>query len=362
MVRFYFWVLLLLLASSGRMVYGENFQGIPDDHRRMLEERSYQVLGIGTACMDLVIPVEDEFLQHVPGKKGGAQQIDFETMQTIIAKSGTQPQIATGGSCANAIKSLAKLGESCALLGKIGQDEMGVQFAHYMYQAGVIPLFIPGQSPTARVLCLVTPDGQRTMRFFEGCSPEMTESQLHLDYFQRSALIHLEGYALRNKGLIQKSIELAKQAHVKVSLDLASFEIVQQFKKEIWELLPLVDILFGNEDEIRTLTEADSQDGCALLRKTCPLVVVLIGKEGCLVGSSEGVFHSPGFPVHAVDSTGAGDFFASGFLYGYLRGYPLATCARFGNLLGSRIVQVFGAELPESEWEEIRTILAKEEN
>ncbi len=324
---------------------------------------SYEVLGIGAACIDLLIQVNDDFVRLVSNEKGGEQLIDFEGLNKIVQDSGVEPKVAIGGSCANAIKGLASLGMRCALLSQIGSDHSGNYIEQYMRKKGVIPLFSTSNQPTALTLCLITPDGQRTMRFFEGCSREMSEKCVSLADVKGVKIVHMEAYCLRNQFLIEKVAHIAKEMHVQVSLDLSSFEIVHQYHQRINQLLTqYVDIAFANQDEIKALTGLSPYEGCWQLQKMCPIAVVLMGEEGCLIGCQGKVFKNPAFPTQVVDTTGAGDLFASGFLYGYLQGFSLKECASLGNLLGSCAVEVMGADIPEEKWLSIRQTLQKSTN
>lgn len=347
-VRFFFLVNLFWLF------YAQALTDLSREHCLMLQNRPYDILGVGSACMDVLIRVEDSFLTHVPGEKGGSQAIEYTKLTHILDLIESTPQIATGGSCANTMKGLRSLGASCALLTNIGPDSLGKHFADYMNQLGVIGLYSPSSLSTPCVLCLITPDGQRTMRFCPGCSVEMDESLLHSAYFQNIKLVHLDSYTARCGDLMRNTMQLAKAAGALVSLDLSSFEIVREYHALMSELLPLyVDIVFANQDEVEALTGLPPKEGCLKLQEMCSIAVVLRGSEGCLVGHQGQVLHSPAFPTQVVDSTGAGDLFASGFLHGYLQGYPLSTCARLGNRLGSAIVEVQGAELPLEKWTEL---------
>lgn len=352
----------LLIANLCELFYAQALTEIPEEHRLMMKSHSYRVLGIGHACMDILIPVKEEFLAHVPGEKGGAQPIQFEQLSYILSLSQQKPHLATGGSCANTIKGLASLGEKCAFLSHVGQDALGEHFVQYMKQLGIVGLFSKSIHPTAQVLCLITPDGQRTMRFCAGCSAEMSAHFLHPNYFKDVKLMHIDAYTMYNGDLVERVMQMAKEANAKVSIDLSSFEIIRRFHEPLQKLLmQYVDIVFANEDETKSLTGLGAFEGCLKLQESCPIAVVLIGKEGCLVGHQGQVFHSPGFPAQVVDSTGAGDLFASGFLYGYLQGYSLQKCARLGNRLGSAIVEVQGAELPAEKWEMIRSLLREDD-
>lgn len=313
----------------------------------MIDQKySYRVLGMGHACMDLLIPIEEEFLQHIPGKKGGSQAIALEQLDQIL-NATQKPHFATGGSSANTIKGLAGLGETCAFLSRVGLDALGEYFVQHMKKLGIVGLFSKSEKPTAQVLCLITPDGQRTMRFYAGCSEEMSEYFLQPSHFKGISLMIIDSYTLRNGNLVESAMRLAKEGDVKISLDLSSFEIVHQFHAQLIHLLRnYVNIVFANEDETKAMTGCGPYEGCLKLQEMCPIAVVLMGSEGCLVGHKGEVFQTPAFPAKLIDSTGAGDLFASGFLYGYLQGYPLAKCAKMGNHIASAIVEVQGAELP----------------
>lgn len=314
------------------------------------------VLGIGTACIDLLLPVEEDFLQrHVSGEKGGAESLSLDALHQLIELSGATPQVTLGGSCANTIKGLAHLGEKCAFFSLIGQDELGEIFAHYLKQLNIQGLLSASLPFTTRVLCLITPDGQRTMRFsLKNPHAEEWKCLLLPHHFQSVSLVHLEAYLLRYGDLVHHIVECAKKAQVKLSMDLSSFEIVHRYRDALCELLTQsVDIVFANAAETKALTGLDPKEGCFRLQGMGPLAIVLNGNQGCLVGYQGHVFHEAAFPAHLVDSTGAGDLFASGFLYGYLRDYPLEKCAQLGNRLGAAVVEVKGAELLEKTWQEI---------
>lgn len=347
---------LIIIANLFFLSYVE---GILESYH-MKEEYPYHVLGIGDACIDLLIPVSEEFLTKVPGEKGGSQPIAIEELNHILTASGTAPHIATGGSSANTIKGLAALNEKCAFLSYAGYDALGEHFSLNLKKWGILGLFTYSHLPTSVVLCMITPDGQRTMRFSAGCSLELSENSLHSDYFKGTRLVHLDGYTLRRGNLTERAIELAKAAHALVSIDLASFEIVEQFKERMLKILSEVDIVFANVREVQELLGLDPFEGCRKLQELCPIAVVLRGEQGCLVGSNGNIIESPAYATQIFDSTGAGDLFASGFLYGILRGYHLHDCAKLGNRLGSAIIEVSGAELPIEKWQAIHGFMKNE--
>lgn len=323
--------------------------------------QKHEVLGIGAPIVDHIIEVTEDFLMQIAGAKGGMMAVDYPTLCHIIDSSGAKPTSIVGGSGANTIRGLATMGHSCALLGKIGKDAAGQKFLENMHGLQIRSFLVPTSTPTAQVVCLVTPDKERTLRSFFGASQEMTEGDLMDTQFEDVRLVHIEGYTLLKGALAEKAMDMAKHYGVKISLDLGSFEVVKAHKDKIVDLLTrYVDVVFANREEVQVLTQLNPVKGCQVLRDLCDTVVVLMGDEGCLVGKKERQIYYPAFPVEAVDTTGAGDLFASGFLHGYLQGRSLEECAHFGALLGAAVVQSFGAHIPEQEWETIKRRLAEE--
>ncbi len=318
-----------------------------------------EVLGIGSPFWDYILRVSETFLDSNTKVKGGVEMIDATTFRRLIDKAETPVTLIAGGSCANVIKGLAHLGHSCALLGKVGSDEAGKIYIKRMRELGIVPLLIPAQAPTGQVIALVTPDGERTMRDFLGASSEMRPEDLSPDAFKGVKWVHIEGYTLLAEGVAARAMQLAKEAGAGISFDLANFELVQRFKSEIIALVSrYVDLLFCNEEEAKILTLRDPPGSCALLRDLCKIAVVSMGKEGCWVASEEGEIRCTAYPVAPLDSTGAGDLFAAGFLHGYLTDKPLSDCASAGAKVAAAVVQVLGAEIPAVTWQSLKSELS----
>lgn len=319
------------------------------------ETQHYEVLGIGSPIIDHVIQISEEYLKAIHAVKGSMKAVDYNTFCRIVENSGSKTNLKAGGSSANTIKGLARLGHSCAFVGKIGEDAAGQTFIKSIKESGVQPIMVQSSTPTGQLACLVTPDGERTFRDFLGASQEMSPDDLKPEMFTGVKLVHIEGYTLMNEALTQRAMELAKAAGAKVSFDLANFELVNQFRSHIIHLLSRhVDILFANTAETRMLTKRDPEQGCDVLKDLCDIVVILMGPEGCWIGHGFEKFRCFAYPVEPLDTTGAGDLFAAGFLHGYLTGQHLTECAHYGALAGAAVVQVFGAEIPEEIWEKLR--------
>lgn len=324
-------------------------------------ESHYDILGLGAPFVDQILYVDEKFLQQVPGSKGGMVAVDYPQLKSLIKKSGIEPIPIPGGSCANTMRGLAQLGNACAFTGKIGRDPMGKKFVESLLRVGITPKLVLTSTPTGQALCIITPDGERTMRSFLGSGKEMSPKDLHPSTFSGAKLVHIEGYTLLNEGLTKQAMELAKAAGAKVSLDLGSFEVVSQFKETLIELIAqYVDVLFGNQNEIQTLTQLPPQKACQLLSDICETVVVLLGGEGCLVGNHSKQVQCPALAVPVIDTTGAGDLFVSGFLHGYLKGHSIEECGYFGTLVGAEVVQVRGVDISPEQWSKLNKHIHKE--
>lgn len=317
---------------------------------------TYEIIGIGAPVVDQILMVSDEFLDGVSGSKGGQCPVDLPVLEGILEKAIHKPYKVPGGSATNTIKGLANLGKPCALIGKAGKDAAGAYFFSSLSKQGVIPLLYESiQSATSQVLCLVTPDGERTMRSHLAASTELDAQDLDPKAFSGCKLLYVEGYCLYNQPLALRAMQLAKEVGARVALDLASFEIVQAYRVEILDILEkFVDIVFSNSQEAQELFNLKEQETAKELAKICDLAIVSMNCAGCWAASRQELAHYPAYPVKPVDTTGAGDLFAAGFLYGVLEGRTLQESAHYGALLGKEIVQHVGAEIPEDFWVSLR--------
>ncbi len=263
------------------------------------------------------------------------------------------------GSAANTIKALAHLGLSCALLASIGNDDAAQYFRRAFQSKGVTTLLVEKNRATAQVLALIGPDGHRTFRTFLGSAALMKPEDLTAKHFSNAKLVHIEGYALQHGDVAPRAMKLATESGAKLSIDLSSHEIVTIHREILLKLLrEHASLVFCNEDEARILSEGGTaEDGCEILRHLCEVAVVSRGPKGCLIGNAEGIQAFPAYPVDAIDTTGAGDFFTAGFLYGYLTKQPWHVCAHYGAIMGNAVVQVMGADLPPHVWANVKTKL-----
>ncbi|MCC5831641.1 MAG: adenosine kinase [Chlamydiales bacterium] len=312
----------------------------------------YSVLGLGAPCLDYVIKAEEKDLARYGLKKGGSIEIDADTLASILHDNTSL--VFSGGCVANTIKGMATLGISCALTGKVGNDQMGAKIGSIFQEVGVTAFFTQSTYPTTQIACLVTPDGERSFCSCAKTEREISEKELNPAHFKEIRLAYLSGYRLLNGSYIEKSFRLAKEAGALVSFDLADSSIVDKYRERLWATIPAyVDILFANEEEAYSLVGLPPKRAAAFLKNFCKIAIVKVGSNGCWISSKEGIFHSPGVPTQTVDTTGAGDLFAAGFLYAYLKGKPLPACAYLGNLAGSAAVERHGAELSAERWSRV---------
>lgn len=320
----------------------------------------YDALGIGTAMTDLIITASDEFVERHAGKKGGSSVVTIAKVDEILAELDQDPVIIPGGSCANTLKGLARLGIPAAYHLRDGIDEYGIRYEENLKQNNLTVIKVEDQElPSGRLVCLVTPDKNRTFLSVPSAGAAFCPQDLQPSCFKDVKLVHLDGYSLRNKSLVEAAMKLAKANNATVSFDPGCFQLVREHKSEIFSLLEqYVDILFLNEQELKELSDLSATEACRALSHLVEVCVVLQGQNGCLVGSKNHVFHCPSRKVEVVDTTGAGDLFASGFLYGVLSGSDLHRAAYIGNYLGSTVIQHMGAEIPDEEWPQILAHIA----
>ncbi|MGC9450098.1 MAG: PfkB family carbohydrate kinase, partial [Oceanipulchritudo sp.] len=244
-------------------------------------------------------------------------------------------------------------------IGKIGDDAGGAFYRERLAALGGDPSrFKIGETANGRCLSLITPDSERTLRTDLGAAATLSPEEITTADFIGCSHAHIEGYLLFNPELMMAVLKSAREANCTISLDLASFEVVEAAREQIRELLgTYVDLVFANEEEAAAFCGGKAQPGdlAVELAKYCDLAVVKAGAKGAWLARGTEVIHCPALPgIKAVDTTGAGDYWAAGFLAGWLHGKPLETCAAWGARLGAEIVQVIGAELPDENWNKIR--------
>jgi len=321
-----------------------------------------KIIGIGNAIVDILCKTEDSFLLDHNLIKGSMSLIDGETAEKLSKIKSEK--ITSGGSAGNTIAALAQLGVACDFIGKVGYDDFGKKFIGEISKTGAIFLSDPHQEKTsAKSFILVSKDAQRTMCTFLGCASEITENDIEEKFFKDASILYLEGYLWDAPSTIlslKKAINLAKKNNVKIAFTLSDTFCVERHKKDFLELIKNdFDILFANENEILELT-SDKNFSLENLSEFFAInknltTVITRSEKGCVVFENKKYFEQKAEKIEKlVDTTGAGDAFAAGFLYGLVNGSTLEKSAYFGNVLASKIIQKFGARF---EKEEVRVSL-----
>lgn len=313
----------------------------------------FDAIGVGSPLMDMLAHVEDAFLHGVDGAKGGMELVDHDGMTTLVGRLGDH-QRAPGGSAANTIFGMSRLGSRCTFLGKVGSGDTGDLYKSKASAHGVDTSRFKhcAESATGRCLSMITPDSERTCRTFLGAAMNLSPAEISVADFANCRHAHIEGYVLFNRDLAARILECAKQAGCSISLDLASFEVVAANRDIIDGILAnYVDIVFANEDEAEAYAgSADPLEGLAALAVHCELAAVKVGAEGAYLRHKGETVRVNATPVKAIDTTGAGDLWAAGFLHGHLQGWQLANSGALGAHLGASVVQQTGAVIPDDEW------------
>ncbi|MDR2293237.1 MAG: adenosine kinase [Prevotellaceae bacterium] len=320
-----------------------------------------KILGIGNALVDiLAIFKNDEMLQKYNLPKGSMTHVDEETTNKIFAdiKHQSKYDIVAGGSAANTVNGLSKLGIKTAFIGKTGKDELGNFFINDMKKNGTTPKLLTTEKTTGNCKVLITPDGERTMCTYLGAAIDLNEKDLYHEQFEGYDYLHIEGYLVQNHGLMKRALELAKRHRITISLDMASFNVVAENKKFMSEILnKYVDIIFANEEEARIFTGREPQEALEILAEICKIAIVKIGSAGSYVKQGNEFYKIKAISAKAIDATGAGDLYASGFLYGMAKKLPIEICGEIGSLCAGNIVEVVGTKLSDEKWNNIKKIL-----
>lgn len=315
--------------------------------------------------MDRLGMVPESFLTSIKGEKGGMLLVEEAEMNALIDRVEGNLSEVPGGSAANTVFALARLGIKTALLGKLGNDHTAqVYEKRFKALGGDNTRFKRGTTANARCLSLITPDSERTMRTHLGAAMTLAPDEVSVDDFAGCQHAHIEGYLLFNRTLLFKILDCAKTAGCTISLDLASFEVVQASSDILPDLIAeFVDVVIANEEEVRHFPTKDNTEDYSKmsldLARLATVGVVKMGKEGAWIASEKGLHRIEPVTVNqVVDATAAGDLWAAGFLSGWLKGKPLDECGRRGSLFGAAVVQVVGSEIPQTAWESLVKALA----
>ena len=328
--------------------------------------RMKSILGMGNALTDILAVLQDDSLLrqfHLP--KGSMQHVDKMTGDKIwqtLRQMGVQ--YVAGGSAANTITGTAIFGMKSGFIGKIGDDELGHLYKSDQEQYGIRSTLLKGANPSGRAMVFITaPNAERTFAVYLGAALELVPEDLKPEFFEGYDYFHLEGYLVQNQNLIRRAVELAKEAGCIISLDMASYNVVESNEAFLHDIVDhYVDIVFANESEAKSFTRLDPRDALDELARHCSIAVVKVGKDGSMVKSGDEYHYIEAWPAHTIDATGAGDTYAAGFLYAHSLGMPLKVCGEIGSIIAAKVVEVIGTKIDIPRWKdaksEIRALIA----
>ena len=316
-----------------------------------------KILGLGNALVDVLSKLDsDETLVKIGIQKGAMDMISREQMYVIRKyQANTETTQAPGGANCNTMRAIALLGGQSGFIGKVGDDNLGQFYEEALLKAGVASYLIKTEGPSGACTVFISPDGERTMGTFLGPAPTISPDEITEDVLRNYDCIHIEGYLIVNEELVRETMKKAKRLGLKVALDLANYNIVNAYKGLLEEVIPqYVDILFANASEAEAFTGLPAQEAVKALEKQVDVALVTLGKEGSLIGSHGQFYHVDAEGGKPVDTTGAGDNFAAGFLYGQSVGASLVQSAQIGSMLSGYVIDVVGPQVPADKWEQIK--------
>ncbi|EMS77829.1 adenosine kinase [Desulfotignum phosphitoxidans] len=321
---------------------------------------SKRITGIGSALVDILINESDDFLKHLGKEKGGMTLVESADIKTILAKTDKTPAIVPGGAACNTIIGIGRLGGTARFIGRRGDDNFGTLFEDALRSARVEPELTLSPSPTGSVISVITPDAQRSMFTYLGASTELEPHRITASLFADTAITMIEGYLLFNPELMMAAVHAAKKAGAMIALDLASFEVVHASREILDDLIKdHVDILIANEDEAEAFTGyADEKNALQALSAHVTYGVLKLGKRGSLISFNNTTTRIDARTgKEAKDTTGAGDLWAAGFLFGIANGFSIEKSGQLASACGYEVCQVIGAQIPEEGWERIRALI-----
>jgi len=316
-----------------------------------------RVIGLGNALVDILTEVDDEnLLKKFSLPKGSMQLVDADFSNKVLKETSHLKQTyASGGSAANTIHGLAGLGVDSSFIGKVGNDQMGDFFNTDLKKSNISPNLIRSKNATGRAIAFITNDAERTFATHLGAAVELAAKDITETTFSEYDYLHIEGYLVQNHELLEHALKLAKNLGMQVSLDLASYNVVEDNLNFLKKMVSnYVDVLFANEEEASAFTgNEDPAKALDILAELVDIAIVKVGKEGSMVKKGDSIYPITTDQVKSIDTTGAGDLYASGFLYGLVKNLSIPVCGKIGSLLASQVIQEMGAKIKPEKWKEI---------
>lgn len=316
------------------------------------------ILGIGNALTDILAVLPDDTLlqkYHLP--IGSMQHVDEATGDKIWqALKVMGVEYVPGGSAANTIAGASIFGMKSGFIGKVGDDELGSLFKTGQENIGIRPTLLKGTHSSGRAMVFVTaPNAERTFAVYLGAALELVPGDLKPEFFEGYDYFHIEGYLVQNQSLVRRAVELAKQAGSIISIDMASYNVVESNKVFLHDIIEnYVDIVFANETEAKALTGKEPREALDEIARMCKIAVVKLGPDGSMVKSGNEFHKIEPYPAKCIDATGAGDIYAAGFIYAHSLGMPIDICGKVGSIISSKVVEVIGSKVDIPRWKEAK--------
>ena len=315
--------------------------------------KDYDVIGLGNTIMDLLVEIEEHVLLEMNLRKGEFHLVDEQKSKELVEKinnSQSKIKIVPGGSSANVIRGIALLGGKTILYGKVGRDKHGENYIKEMVEQGVNPRINQDSSMTGNAIAFITPDAERTFSVHLGAATKLKKEDILEADIKRGKILHIEGYQIEGstKEIVLHAITLAKKNNTLVSIDLADPGVIRRNKAFLQDLVLHADIIFANEMEVKEFTGYEEEKAAIELGKTIgknKIVIVKLGKRGSLICVNEVITKIDPFPANVIDTTGAGDCYAAGFLYAFCQGWSLEKAGELGSLFAAKIVEKTGVFL-----------------
>ncbi len=324
--------------------------------------KTNDVIALGNALMDFLVEVEEHYLTELNLNKGEFHSIEEEEARQLLTKiQHLEIETVPGGSSANTLKGISYLGGKTIFYGKVGNDSHGENYIKEMNALGVQTKINKHESITGHAITFITPDSERTFSVYLGAATKLNKEDVLEEDIKNSKILHIEGYKLGSstKETALYAIELAKKHNTLVSLDLADAGVIKKHKETFQNILNKIDILFANETEAEALTNLQPEHAVQKLAEQVKIAIVKIGKEGSLICRDGVVTIINPYEANAIDTTGAGDTYSAGFLYGYLNNWPLEKAGNLASLISSKIVEHKGADINKINLEELKENLER---
>ena len=320
------------------------------------------ILGIGSALTDILTQIEDEnILSQLNLPKGSMTYVDAAT--SVEIGESLKPygqQMAAGGSAANTISGLAQLGIEAGFLSKIGRDDIGQFFENEMTATRVKPVMLKSDTPSGRVQAIVLPDGERTFATCLGASAELCADDITPELFDGWDIFYVEGYLVANPSMLDKALATAKAQGMTIAIDMASYNVVDENRDYLLKIIEnYIDIVFANEAEAKALTGLEPEAALHHIANLCKIAVVKVGAKGAYIQQGTEIVKIEPIKANVIDTTGAGDLWAAGFLAGYVKGASLQHCGQMGAIVAANIIEVMGAKMNEDRWTKIHEAIGK---